>query len=1003
MLIRISATIVVAALLAGRGLAQESPADTARAFFTAYAAGDVAHATNYWTPGAADRFRQRAVRAARARCLVLRDLDVRVVEAGDEQARVDIDATAAGWAGGGRGVASLQTLHKSVELVRDGEGWRVAAFDDREQQVADDIAAASADQRAAIAKASGELRTPLLAILLTRHAITMVNRQRFADSEQLLGIAEEIAAATGDAAAYAEVLSATCTLLNRGPRHDIDEALRLGKQSVAWAGEADAEADVLARSLLRLGRAGGWVSMGEERRAPFLRIVELSDRVEHVATLAHAHSALAADADDHLDHRSAFRHSLITAKYAEESGDVASRLNAGLNLAGAFNMQGDAELAALHYKRVAALAREAGFNVVLSLALHAQARIYSNLQDGDSFLKTMQEAFAAAAGEWDATAELLLTRASWSKHRGDLPAAERDLQTVHERIDGLDPHARAQYFTARASLFLDQGRCEEAAGIAKRGCDFIDGECFSPGVWIHALLCLGRREEAIAAALQWIEAAEEQRSRVVAEPMQLGFFQDQVSSVYELTALTLFEEGRVRESLTVAERLKARVLSSVRSDLLVTSDRLEGNDRVAYQRLNDRVGALNRAVVEAVARGEQTGGLRKELAEARIGIRELLARTDAALFTDAPPAPPPVHEAVVPAPPPGVVALEYLITNERLLVFVVTRNADGTASIIAKALPVGRDEIAKQVTTFLDSIEQRDLRAGQHGRALYRLLVEPVESLIPRGNALCVIPSGAIWRVPFHALRNRNGRYLAELTNVYYAPSLATLSAPHKPRSREPNATLLALANPNLRARTKELYRSVYGDKPLGAIPETEREVRALASIYGAKNSRIYIGDDAEEAVVKRESPKFRVLHIATHGIVDEKAPMFSAVVLSTRDTREDGLLEAREIAELHLGADLAVLSACETARGRVSIGEGVIGLSWALLAAGCPTAVVSQWRADSESTADLMIAFHRDLVRTNHRSPVESLRRAQLSLLRGGRYAHPYYWAPFIVIGRDR
>ena len=87
----------------------------------------------------------------------------------------------------------------------------------------------------------------------------------------------------------------------------------------------------------------------------------------------------------------------------------------------------------------------------------------------------------------------------------------------------------------------------------------------------------------------------------------------------------------------------------------------------------------------------------------------------------------------------------------------------------------------------------------------------------------------------------------------------------------------------------------------------------------------------------------------------------------------------------------------------RVSSGEGVIGLSWALLAAGCPTAVVSQWRADSESTAHLMIAFHRDLVRTNHRSPVESLRRAQLSLLRGGRYAHPYYWAPFIVIGRDR
>jgi CHAT domain-containing protein len=126
---------------------------------------------------------------------------------------------------------------------------------------------------------------------------------------------------------------------------------------------------------------------------------------------------------------------------------------------------------------------------------------------------------------------------------------------------------------------------------------------------------------------------------------------------------------------------------------------------------------------------------------------------------------------------------------------------------------------------------------------------------------------------------------------------------------------------------------------------------------------------------------------------------MYSGLVFSN-DEENDGILEAREVADMTLGADLAVLSACDTASGRISQGEGMVGLSWAFLAAGCPTTVVSQWRADSAATAKLMIEFHRRM--TQGHTPAEALRGAQKSLMRSEAHWHPYYWAPFIVVGRD-
>jgi CHAT domain-containing protein len=157
-----------------------------------------------------------------------------------------------------------------------------------------------------------------------------------------------------------------------------------------------------------------------------------------------------------------------------------------------------------------------------------------------------------------------------------------------------------------------------------------------------------------------------------------------------------------------------------------------------------------------------------------------------------------------------------------------------------------------------------------------------------------------------------------------------------KPRSGK-SPTLLAFGNPALSDETGSRARATRRDEKLEPLPEAEKEVRALQSLYGAANSRILTGADAREDTAKAEAGKVDVLHIATHGILNNSSPMYSRVVLSQGNSNEDGLLESWEIMKLDLSAEIVVLSACETARGRVSAGEGMIGLTWAFFVAALP------------------------------------------------------------------
>lgn len=132
---------------------------------------------------------------------------------------------------------------------------------------------------------------------------------------------------------------------------------------------------------------------------------------------------------------------------------------------------------------------------------------------------------------------------------------------------------------------------------------------------------------------------------------------------------------------------------------------------------------------------------------------------------------------------------------------------------------------------------------------------------------------------------------------------------------------------------------------------------------------------------------------------------MYSHLVLAPGQGKtEDGLLEPWEIMNLDLTAAIVVLSACETARGKLGAGEGMIGFSWAFFVAGTPSLVVSQWKVNSESTSILMKEFHKVWRNSNQKlNKADALQKAALDLMHNPRYSHPYYWAPFLIVGDSR
>ena len=282
-------------------------------------------------------------------------------------------------------------------------------------------------------------------------------------------------------------------------------------------------------------------------------------------------------------------------------------------------------------------------------------------------------------------------------------------------------------------------------------------------------------------------------------------------------------------------------------------------------------------------------------------------------------------------------------------------------------------------------------------RALHKLLIP---KNIPRGiNDLVIIPTGRMGIIPFEALLTKDAKvhaqfpelpYLLRKYSVRYEFSAGL--ALQKKREGSGKISSVMLCAPV----------SFPEKDNLNDLPGTEAEVNTIDKLFKDKNikSQVFLNTQANETVIKSGSLKdYSLVHFATHGIVDENSPELSRIYLQNDSEAEDGNLFAGEIYNLEFNADLVALSACQTGLGKISKGEGVIGLSRALVYAGAKSIIVSFWSVADESTAELMTDFYKQLLDNPAANYSTDLRQAKLNLLKG-KYAAPYYWAPFILIG---
>ncbi|MEP6920141.1 MAG: CHAT domain-containing protein [bacterium] len=531
-----------------------------------------------------------------------------------------------------------------------------------------------------------------------------------------------------------------------------------------------------------------------------------------------------------------------------------------------------------------------------------------------------------------------------------------------------------------------------------------------------AQLGLGQTEQARRAFEEAIAAVESLRAQVAGdEQAQQQFFEQMVSPYYKMVEL-LAAIGNVDEALTYAEYGKARVLLDVlRSGRVNVTKVMTAREREQERGLSAALVSLNTQISSEERRPQpdqvRLANLKAQLEKARLEHEDFQTRLYAAhpdLRVQRGEARPfSSEQANELLAGPETALLEYVVTDKTAYLFVLTASANavtptGPQQPILKLydLKLGRKELNGRVQTFRQRIANNDLGYAAPSADLYDLLIRPAEGQLQGKTRLVIVPDDVLWETPFQALRPAGGKYLIQTAAISYAPSLTVLrEMTRSKRNRAPGGTLLAMGNPRPAPQTVSRSKNLLMSVSLEPLPEAERMVKSLTRIYGAAASRVYVGASASEGVLKAEAGKHRVLHLAAHGVLNDASPMYSHVVLSQGEgDREDGLLEAWEVMNLDLHADLVVLSACETARGRFGAGEGVIGMTWALFVAGIPTSVVSQWRVESVSTTELMIEFYRRLKGGVGKS--EAMRGAAVKLIADRRYEHPFYWAGFIVVG---
>ncbi len=521
------------------------------------------------------------------------------------------------------------------------------------------------------------------------------------------------------------------------------------------------------------------------------------------------------------------------------------------------------------------------------------------------------------------------------------------------------------------------------------------------------LLRVNRLEEAEKNLQTAIENIESFRKKSTAfSDSQIGLLEENISPYLELAKL-YFSRGEFAKVFDISERTKSRVLNDVlsgskidRASLMSEAEQKHGLE--ARQRIND----LNLAILKENYQPTKNQSYKIKLQDDLNSARRYYE-----LFQDAVLAKYPKlnfnigsSEAITVEKIDRKIisqkdaVIEYLTVGDRIFVFVFTKKSNQDLNLQAYEIAEA-EKVFEQIGKFNERIRNKDLDFQTEAKTLFSKLIQPFQKDIIGKSNLVIVPDNKLWNLSFASLIDSENRFLVEKYSISYAPSITALQQLSNRKSDVPVDIngVFAIGNPQVSELiTKNVqgqYRSNFEN-----LPDAEIEAQQIKKLYG-KSSKVLIRSEATESIFKNEVGKYRILHLATHGIANSLNPAYSHLLL-TSGKGDDGLLEAWEIMNLKLNADLVVLSACETNSGKISSGEGIVGLSWAFFIAGTPRIVATQWKVESASTALIMQNFHRNFSKS--RDVAKSLQTAMLGQIRNPKTKHPFYWAGFVSIGKN-
>jgi CHAT domain-containing protein len=610
--------------------------------------------------------------------------------------------------------------------------------------------------------------------------------------------------------------------------------------------------------------------------------------------------------------------------------------------------------------------------------------------------QTLAQQIGYELGEAVAMANNAVVMSKQGKHTEAIPIHEEALRRVRAL------NAREQEMQGLNELgdtYFSLGEYEDALSCHLAAIEIAQSIGVKNERWMYELnagkeyIALGNQEKGLEYYKKAASTLLEIKSKIKSENLQKGFSDmEKQIEVYKRLIDLLIEMGRPEEAIQYIEESKSKMVRDAFGDVKPQTDDQELEATLAeVDKIERKKNAIEKTLHEEKMKPEaeqdkvKIDRLAKTLAttEGEFNQWMLRLRTQNRQMYDALTINPASLGDIQSDIPDKTVLVEYFVSSDQLYVFCIASNY-----FVAKAVNVSEDELNGLVDYFVGLIKSRssDAREEMYRTAttLYTYLIEPVEEEIETFDNIVIVPFGVLHYLPFHSLvRESDGarQYVIEWKRISYTTS-ATFADILKSKTTE-GGSLGAWANPD------------------GSLPGASEEVKAVKAEVFRNDAVIWTYTDATKEGFFANAKDYDILHLATHGML--RSNPLESYLLFAGDTEDDQRLTLLEVAgytALRDRTDLVFLSACQTAaeKGRTT-GSELISLAEAFAMAGSPTLIATLWKVADESTSHLVLSFYQKLI-YNKEDKLEALRGAQLSLLESDRFSHPFYWAPFVLIG---